>query len=652
MDKLIVTVTCNSTMSYPSNPNNPTSRGLEAVAAEYVRGVNAGASICHLHGPYTVDEKIREDGTKLSDLDIPGWRRLRDGILAECDAIIQYGIANGRFQQRKALIEDQRPDMLSTCFNAHDECFDYEPGREPVELYAIHDREELREYCELTEKLGVKIEVEAFHYGGVWNAMRMRDKGLLKDPIWVTFFLGWKGGCWTPPTVQAMTYMADHRPEGFVWNTSVMDPDRAMEGAGDRHQPGRACARRHGGQPVHRTRRICPLQCRSRRQDRADRPRSRTRGCQSRRNACRAEDRETGGGLKTVQTIAVHNREKMSMKSNGGFTIDRRTLLGTAAMGVASLGSSLILPSRAGAATTVQFQTSAGARFGTPNTVLIKDFNKENPDTQIVMDTVPVQNYFPKLSTEVASNSPALDFFTGITNLLYAFAATGKIVPFDEVMSAEEIADLEKDIPAHYLDTWRYKGKLYAVPNDSNAQWSFYRKDLFDGAGAAPADQMGGCRSGREIADQEWGVWLYRKPEARRICRCPFQQRAVLLRRRLLGQGFHTDHQQRGGQKGNRHHAGVNELCRSGLDQCRRGRHGTGHCKRCCRLGAAGVGSVGPDRREAHGHGGQYRDGGAARRWRSPGGAVPWRAGLHDRQLEPRRRPRLPNTSPMRRAPR
>jgi hypothetical protein len=93
-----------------------------------------------------------------------------------------------------------------------------------VELYTIHDREELREYCELTNKLGVKIEVEAFHYGGVWNAMRLHQKGLLKSPIWTTFFLGWKGGCWTPPTVHAMTYMADHCPKDFVWNTFVMDP--------------------------------------------------------------------------------------------------------------------------------------------------------------------------------------------------------------------------------------------------------------------------------------------------------------------------------------------------------------------------------------------------------------------------------------------
>ena len=225
MDKLIITITCDSTMSYPSNPNNPTPKGIDAVAADYVRSVNAGASICHLHGPYTVDAKIQADGTKLSDLDIPGWRKLRAGITDNVDAIIQYGIANGRFPQRKLLMEDQRPDMISTCFNAHDECFDYEPGREPVELYAIHDRDELAEYCQITSRLGVKLEVEAFHYGGVWNAMRMREKGLLKDnPIWVTFFLGWKGGCWTPPTVQAMTYMADHCPDGFMWNTSVMDP--------------------------------------------------------------------------------------------------------------------------------------------------------------------------------------------------------------------------------------------------------------------------------------------------------------------------------------------------------------------------------------------------------------------------------------------
>jgi 3-keto-5-aminohexanoate cleavage enzyme len=227
MEKLIITVTCDSTMSYPSNPNNPTPKGNQAVADEYVRSVNAGASLCHLHGPYTVDDEIQADGTKLSDLDIPGWADLREKITSRCDPIIQYGIANGRFPQRKQLMEEQKPDMVSTCFNAHDECFDYEPGNEPVELYGIHSREELAEYCEVTNELGVKIEVESFHTGGVWNATRMLEKKLLPEPVWTTFFFGWKGGCWTPPTSKAVHFMADHCPANFNWNTSVMDPNEA-----------------------------------------------------------------------------------------------------------------------------------------------------------------------------------------------------------------------------------------------------------------------------------------------------------------------------------------------------------------------------------------------------------------------------------------
>src|SRR5581483_3237634 len=148
MDKLIVTITCDSTMSYPRNPYNP--KGVEALAEEYIRCVNAGAAICHLHGPYTLDEKIQADGTKLSDLDLPGWQRLRDLIEAKVSPIIQYGIANGKFPQRVELMK-QSPDMMSICFNAHDECFQPDPNYPPVELYGIHDREELEKYCRFTK---------------------------------------------------------------------------------------------------------------------------------------------------------------------------------------------------------------------------------------------------------------------------------------------------------------------------------------------------------------------------------------------------------------------------------------------------------------------------------------------------------------------
>jgi 3-keto-5-aminohexanoate cleavage enzyme len=94
MEKLVITITCDSTMSYPRNPHNP--KGVPAQAEEYIRSVNAGASICHLHGPYTVDEKIQADGTKLSDLFLPGWLELTTLIKAKVKPVIQFGIANGR----------------------------------------------------------------------------------------------------------------------------------------------------------------------------------------------------------------------------------------------------------------------------------------------------------------------------------------------------------------------------------------------------------------------------------------------------------------------------------------------------------------------------------------------------------------------------
>ena len=104
--------------------------------------------------------------------------------------------------------------MLSVAFVAHDECFDYDPTRVPKEIYGIHSRTELEEYCTMCNELGVKVEVEAFHTGGFWNAQRMIDKGLLADPVWITCFFGWKGGAWTPPTADAVIYMRKHLPAG------------------------------------------------------------------------------------------------------------------------------------------------------------------------------------------------------------------------------------------------------------------------------------------------------------------------------------------------------------------------------------------------------------------------------------------------------
>ena len=85
-------------------------------------------------------------------------------------------------------------------------------------------RPELVEYCRATKGHGVKMEIKTFHYGGIWNAQRMVQKGLLNSPVWTTFFLGWRGGSYTVPTPEAMLFNHQRLPPGFIYNVSVMNP--------------------------------------------------------------------------------------------------------------------------------------------------------------------------------------------------------------------------------------------------------------------------------------------------------------------------------------------------------------------------------------------------------------------------------------------
>ena len=231
MDKLIITATCDCTVSFPMNPHNPTPRGMDAVVDEYQRCVDAGASICHIHGPFTPRGDFAEGGAQEVDLDLPGWITMRQKIndLCPSNPIIQYGFAHGPFEQRVGLLE-QKPEMISISFNPHDECFNYdEPAHPAINLYAIHDREELAKYGQVTKDYGIRPEVEAFEYGAIWNAQYLLERELLMTPVWTTFFLGWRGGCWTPPTPKSLIYMVDHIPDDFVYNVSVMEPTVAWQ---------------------------------------------------------------------------------------------------------------------------------------------------------------------------------------------------------------------------------------------------------------------------------------------------------------------------------------------------------------------------------------------------------------------------------------
>jgi 3-keto-5-aminohexanoate cleavage enzyme len=210
-------------MSYPGNPNMPAIEDLDTIAAEYVRAIDAGATIVHHHGIHYLESEMQADGRRLSKIDFDGWRRLTEQIRSARDALVQFGIASARLDEKIRLME-LRPEMMSYAFNVHDEYFRPDPAFPANEMYAIHPRDELEEFCRAALEHGVKTEVECFYTGAFWNLRFIRDQGLLEDPVWATLFLGWQGGAWTPPTHDALLYLVNHLPERVNWNVSVMDP--------------------------------------------------------------------------------------------------------------------------------------------------------------------------------------------------------------------------------------------------------------------------------------------------------------------------------------------------------------------------------------------------------------------------------------------
>lgn len=222
MDKLIITVTVDSTMSYPGNPNMPPIEDVRSVATQYVDAVNAGATIAHHHGVHHLESEMQADGRKLSKIDFDGWRQLTELIRAEVNPVVQFGIASARLEEKIKLC-GLEPDMMSYAFNPHDEYFRPDERYPANEMYALHPRDELEAFCRAAVEAGVKPEIECFYTGAFWNLEFIRQKGILGNPVWATLFLGWQGGAWTPPTHDALMYLVRHLPPQVNWNLSVMD---------------------------------------------------------------------------------------------------------------------------------------------------------------------------------------------------------------------------------------------------------------------------------------------------------------------------------------------------------------------------------------------------------------------------------------------
>src|SRR5258707_1164478 len=139
MDPLIIIATPNISWLHPEVEYPKT---LDALVGEAKLCEQAGAAVLHMHAEKHWTEAIR-------------------AMRANTRLIVQCGMSSLPIPERME-VYTEKADMISNILSHHDEAF------VGVDTHALHPREELVEYAELTTKYGVLPEWEVWHTGSIW----------------------------------------------------------------------------------------------------------------------------------------------------------------------------------------------------------------------------------------------------------------------------------------------------------------------------------------------------------------------------------------------------------------------------------------------------------------------------------------------------
>jgi 3-keto-5-aminohexanoate cleavage enzyme len=178
------------------NPALPTQP--EEIASAVAEAYAAGAAVAHIH---------LRDAADRPTADLRIARRTMDLIADRCPILIQLSTGVGLavpFEEREALVE-LRPSMatLNPCSMSFG---DGEFRNPPADVQRLAAR--MRE-------LGIKPELEVYDTGHLEACLRLRDKGLLAEPLQFSIVLGVRGGM--AATAANLVSLVGRLPTDAVW---------------------------------------------------------------------------------------------------------------------------------------------------------------------------------------------------------------------------------------------------------------------------------------------------------------------------------------------------------------------------------------------------------------------------------------------------
>jgi len=202
MEKLIITAAiCGAEVTKDNNPNIPYT--VKEIGNEAESAYKAGASIIHLH--------VREDdGAPTQDKE--RFRVCIEEIKNRCPDVIILPSTGGAVgmsneERLQPIYLEPKPEMATLDMGT----MNWLGGDEIF----VNTENTILFFVEEMNKLGIKYELECFDKGMVDTALRIHDKGYIKDPMHFNFMLGVKGGI--NASVRDLTFLVYSIPENSTF---------------------------------------------------------------------------------------------------------------------------------------------------------------------------------------------------------------------------------------------------------------------------------------------------------------------------------------------------------------------------------------------------------------------------------------------------
>lgn len=140
---------------------------------------------------------------------------------------------------------------------------------------------------------------------------------------------------------------------------------------------------------------------------------------------------------------------------------------------------------------------------------VIKDFEKEHPDIKINAFSFTATGAYVKFNTQIAAGTVP-DVVEFAVECMPSYAWSGILTELQPFVDRDEDVNPEDFFPQLW-EGWKYKGKLYGIPINSQPLVLYYNKDLFDSAGVSYPDKTwtwdNFLKATQRLTDEEQMRW-------------------------------------------------------------------------------------------------------------------------------------------------